>query len=95
MNASPFLRTAWWHVLTVGAFACCSTAFGEPAVTPEQNFPPGYLESVSTGYDNGQAVQAQTPDKTPAKTSRPAAQPLLVAQPTAPISSPNKRKSLK
>lgn len=26
------------------------------AVTPEQKFPPGYLESVATGYDNGQAM---------------------------------------
>ncbi|WER50009.1 hypothetical protein CupriaWKF_23215 [Cupriavidus sp. WKF15] len=26
------------------------------AVTPEQKFPPGYLESVATGYDNGQAL---------------------------------------
>jgi hypothetical protein len=25
-------------------------------VTPEQKFPPGYLESVATGYDNGQAM---------------------------------------
>lgn len=26
------------------------------AVTPEQKFPQGYLESVATGYDNGQAL---------------------------------------
>jgi hypothetical protein len=29
-----------------------------PAVTPEQKFSPGYLEAVSTGYENGQALGA-------------------------------------
>ncbi|MGO4306700.1 hypothetical protein [Cupriavidus sp. RAF12] len=29
-----------------------------PVVTPEQKFAPGYLEAVSTGYENGQALNA-------------------------------------
>jgi hypothetical protein len=28
----------------------------QSAVTPEQKFAPGYLEAVSTGYENGQAM---------------------------------------
>ncbi len=40
------------------------------AVTPEQKFPPGYLESVATGYDNAQAMHPAE-GMSPARPSRP------------------------
>jgi hypothetical protein len=51
-------------VLLIRVLALCvnSVAYAQPAapvksmVTPEQAFMPGYLEAVSTGYDNGQAL---------------------------------------
>lgn len=61
-----------------------------PAVTPEQKFSPGYLEAVSTGYENGQALgavegiaplrppRAERPDPTPAAPAAPAA-PMIPA----------------
>ncbi|WP_459571219.1 hypothetical protein [Cupriavidus sp. 8B] len=52
-------------VLLMRVLAMCanSIAYAQPAapaqslVAPEQTFAPGYLEAVSTGYDNGQALQ--------------------------------------
>lgn len=41
------------------------------AVTPEQKFPQGYLESVATGYDNGQALHP-VEGMAPARPSRAA-----------------------
>ncbi len=92
---APLLRTAWRKVIAISALTCCAVAHGEPAATTEQKFPPGYLESVSTGYENGQLPQAPAPEKTPATTPSPAAQPLLIAQPPAAISQPNKKKPSK
>ncbi|MGO4812947.1 hypothetical protein AB4156_25690 [Cupriavidus sp. 2MCAB6] len=51
-------------VLLIRVLALCvnCVAYAQPAapvksvVTPEQTFMPGYLEAVSTGYDNGQAL---------------------------------------
>ena len=93
MNPEPLPRTTWRRVIAISAFTCCAVAHGEPAATQEQKFPLGYLESVSTGYENGQVTQAPAPDKTQTMTPGTAAQPFLVAQPPAPISSPNKKKT--
>jgi hypothetical protein len=49
--------------LCVNSVACAqsevpqATAPAVQAVTPEQKFARGYLEAVSTGYDNGVALQ--------------------------------------
>ncbi|CAG2135192.1 hypothetical protein LMG19282_01043 [Cupriavidus campinensis] len=57
-----------------------------PAVTPEQKFSPGYLEAVSTGYENGQAlgaVEGIAPVRPPrAERTDPA--PAAPATPSAP-----------
>lgn len=49
--------------LCLNSVACAQAEAPQPAapvvaaVTPEQKFAPGYLEAVSTGYDNGVAWQ--------------------------------------
>ncbi|MBP0637892.1 hypothetical protein [Cupriavidus sp. AcVe19-6a] len=49
--------------LCLNSVACAQVEAPQPAtpvvvaVTPEQKFAPGYLEAVSTGYDNGVAWQ--------------------------------------
>lgn len=91
----PLWRTAWRQVIAIGALTCCAVAHGESAATAEQKFPPGYLESVSSGYENGQVTQEPAPEKTQAATPGPAARPLLIAQPPAPISQSNKKKTTK
>ncbi|MFC4523556.1 hypothetical protein [Cupriavidus pinatubonensis] len=93
MNPDLLLRTTWRHVLVIGALTFCAVAHCEPAATPEQKFSPGYLEACSTGYDNGQAAQAPTPDKTQAMTPGPLLRTSLVAQPPAPSSTPDKTKT--
>ncbi|MHA7682196.1 hypothetical protein [Cupriavidus sp. PET2-C1] len=58
------MRTLRRGVLLMRVLALCanSIAHAQPAapaqslVTPEQTFARGYLEAVSTGYDNGQAL---------------------------------------
>ncbi len=95
MNPEPLPRTTWRQVVAIGAFTCCAVAHGEPMATQEQKFLPGYLESVSTGYENGQVTQAPAPNKTQTMTPGPATQTFFVAQPPAPISSPNKKKTSK
>lgn len=55
------------------------------AVTPEQKFPPGYLESVATGYDNAQAMPAEgmspvRPSRAPMTRVEPSAMPLSLGQ---------------
>jgi len=47
------------------------TAHAETAVTPEQHFPPGYLESVAAGYENGQAALPPAADETIAPAQLP------------------------
>lgn len=93
MNPDPVLRTTWRHVLAIGALTFCAAAHGEPAATPEQKFPTGYLEACSTGYDNGQATHEPAPDKTQAMTPGPVLRTSLVARPPTPASSPNKAKT--
>ncbi|MFC4522595.1 hypothetical protein [Cupriavidus pinatubonensis] len=95
MNPEPLPRKTWQQVVAIGAFTCCTVAHGEPAATQEQKFPPGYLESVSTGYENGQVTQAPAPDKTQTPAPGPAVHTLLIAQPPAPISPPDKKKASK
>ncbi|WP_454766733.1 hypothetical protein [Cupriavidus campinensis] len=47
-------------LLRVLALCANTAAYAQPApsisATPEQKFSPGYLEAVSTGYENGQAL---------------------------------------
>lgn len=58
------MRTLRRGVLLMRVLALCanSIAYAQPPapaqslVTPEQTFAQGYLEAVSTGYDNGQAL---------------------------------------
>lgn len=51
-------------LLRVLALCAHTAVYAQPAlapataVTPEQKFSPGYLEAVSTGYENGQALGA-------------------------------------
>uniref|UniRef100_UPI003F49A859 hypothetical protein n=1 Tax=Cupriavidus yeoncheonensis TaxID=1462994 RepID=UPI003F49A859 len=95
MNPARLPRPTWARVVSIGAFTCCSFAHGEPATTQEQKFPPGYLESVSTGYENGQGTPASAPEKTQTPAHGPVVQTLLIAQPPATIASPNKKKGNK
>lgn len=63
-RAQGAMRKLQRAVLLIRVLALCanSVAYAQPAaplksmVTPEQSFMPGYLEAVSTGYDNGQAL---------------------------------------
>jgi len=62
MHPKVFLPTALGHELAVGVLALMAgtAACAQPVATPEQKFSPGYLEAVSTGYENGQASIAPT-----------------------------------
>lgn len=84
MNHKLLVPSTWQHVVAIGAVALCAgnTVCAEPAVAPEQKFPTGYLESVATGYENGQANQTQATDKI-----RATATPSTVA-PTSFVSEP-------
>jgi hypothetical protein len=96
MNAYRLpLRTTWRQVLAIGALTFCAVAHCEPAATPEQKFPPGYLEACSTGYDNGQAAQAPAPDKTRVMAPGPVLRTSLVAASPTPSSSPKKMNARK
>ncbi|MBF6989046.1 MULTISPECIES: hypothetical protein [unclassified Cupriavidus] len=92
MNHELLVPPTWQHVIAIGAVALCAgnTVWAEPAVTPEQKFPTGYLESVATGYENGQATQTQATDKTRA-TAGTVTQTSLVAEPKTPNSSPKEK----
>ncbi|MFC4343307.1 hypothetical protein [Cupriavidus numazuensis] len=93
MNPDPLLRTTCRHILAIGALTFCAVAHCEPTATPEQKFPPGYLEACSTGYDNGQAAQAPASDKTQVMTLGAVLRTSLGAQPPTPSSSPSKTKN--
>ena len=45
----------------------------QTAVLPEQHFPPGYLESVSTGYENGSEIPGASMDDLRAASATPKA----------------------
>ncbi len=63
-RARTVLRRARRAMIVLRVLGLCANSValaqgtmpGPSAVTPEQKFPSGYLESVATGYDNGQAV---------------------------------------
>ncbi|WP_432260985.1 hypothetical protein [Cupriavidus sp. TMH.W2] len=97
MNQELFVLTAWQQVLVIGAVAlhAANSLGAEPAATPEQKFPPGYLESVATGYENGAATQAPAVDKTQATTPGTVTTTSLVAQPATSVSSPKEKKTRK
>ena len=65
-SARTVLRRARRAVILLRVLGLCANSVAlaqgtmptPSAVTPEQKFPPGYLESVATGYDNGQAMPA-------------------------------------
>jgi len=46
-----------------GSAAMAQTVSPVPPVTPEQHFPPGYLEAVATGYDHGPSMPDSKIDK--------------------------------
>ncbi|MGO4762842.1 hypothetical protein AB4120_09880 [Cupriavidus sp. 2KB_3] len=81
-------------LLRVLALCAHTAVYAQPAlapataVTPEQKFSPGYLEAVSTGYENGQAlgaVEGIAPVRAPrAERTDPA--PAAPATPSAPMS---------
>jgi len=60
MHPKVFLPTSLGHELAVGVLALMAgtAACAQSVASPEQKFPPGYLEAVSTGYENGQTAVA-------------------------------------
>jgi hypothetical protein len=94
MNHELFVPLTWQHVVAIGTIALCAgnTVWAEPGVTPEQKFPTGYLESVATGYENGQATQAQATDKTRATATPGTVAPTsFVSEPEAPSVLPKEK----
>jgi len=62
MHSKVFLPISLGHELAIGVLALMAgtAACAQSLATPEQKFPPGYLEAVSTGYENGQTAVAPT-----------------------------------
>jgi hypothetical protein len=63
MHPKAYLLITLGQPLAVGAIALIAgaAAYAQPTATPEQKFPPGYLEAVSTGYENGQTTTSPSP----------------------------------
>jgi len=72
--------------LCANGMAYAQPGTAQPAVNPEQKFPPGYLEAISTGYDNGQAMR-ESEDMAPARMP-PRAGLARVGLPAAPAPAP-------
>lgn len=80
-------------LLRVLALCAHTAAYAQPAtslVTPEQKFSPGYLEAVSSGYENGQPaapVEGLAPVR-PTRAERAESAPAAPAAP-APATRPS------
>ena len=91
MHPRAFLPITLGRELAVGVLTLMAgaAACAQPVATPEQKFPSGYLESVSTGYENGQ------PTLEPALPGQPATEPAahltqasFLVPPTQPATTP-------
>lgn len=57
-------QSTWRFAFGITTMCITGVTLAESAVTPEQHFPPGYLESVAHGYENTQGAQTLPTDET-------------------------------
>ncbi len=91
MHPKASLPIALGRELAVSAIALMAgaAAYAQSTATPEQKFPPGYLEAVSTGYENGQTAAApSSPGQTANGPAANLSQASFLVPPAQPATAP-------